>query len=258
MNIMFLLRIIRIFAIPFLIVLIPIIIGQRYGIYFSKKSSDLQHSSVGSVVGAAFGLLAFMLAFTFQMSAERYNSRKELLLDEVTNIRTLYLQAGLIKEPIRSNTKRFLVEYVDLRVDAIRDTTKVRYLISRSQEILDSLWSYTETLAAQDRSSEVYALFITSVNKLVDNFNQRITMTFEYRLPGMILWSLFIIAFLSMLVLGYQFGISGKGGIVINLLLASIFAIVMMLILALDRPELGLSKLNQKPVLTLQRQLKLR
>jgi hypothetical protein len=30
------------------------------------------------------------------------------------------------------------------------------------------------------------------------------------------------------------------------------------LILALDRPELGLSKLNQKPVLTLQRQLKLK
>jgi hypothetical protein len=255
MNSILLLNITRIFIIPFLLVLIPIFIGQRYGVYVSNKSSDLQHASVGSVVGAAFGLLAFMLAFTFQMTAERYNNRKELLLDEVTNIRTLYLQGGLIGEPIRSDTKKLLVEYVDLRVQMVGDTAKLRYALTRSQEILDKLWTFTETLAEQDRSSEVYALYTTSVNKLVDNYNQRITMTFEYRLPVMILLVLFIIAFLSMLVLGYQFGISGKGGMVINMLLAFIFAMVMMLILALDRPELGLSKLNQKPVLTLQNQL---
>ena len=255
MNILHLLNTARIFIIPFLIVLVPILIGQSYGIYISRKSADLQHASVGSVVGAAFGLLAFMMAFTFQMTAERYNARKELLLDEVTNIRTLYLQAGLIQEPIRSDTKKLLVEYVHLRVDLGSDSTKLRYGLSRSQEILDMLWTFTETLASQDRSSEIYALFTTSVNKLFDNFNQRITMTFEYRLPEMILLILFIIAFLSMLVLGYQFGISGKGGLGINLLLAFIFAIVMMLILALDRPELGMSKLNQKPVITLQKQL---
>jgi ABC-type multidrug transport system fused ATPase/permease subunit len=255
MNIRFFLSIAGIFVIPFLIVLIPIFIGQSYGIYLSRKSEDLQKASVGSVVGAAFGLLAFMLAFTFQMTAERYNSRKELLLDEVTNIRTLYLQAGLIHEPIRSDTKKLLIEYIDLRVDAFRDTTKLRYALSRSQEILDRLWTFTETLADQDRNSEIYALFITSVNKLVDNFNHRITMTFEYRIPAMILSILFIVAFLSMLVIGYQFGISGKGGIGINMLLAFIFAIVMMLILALDRPELGLSRLNQKPLFTLQKQL---
>ena len=41
----------------------------------------------------------------------------------------------------------------------------------------------------------------------------------------------------------------------INLLLAVIFAMVMFLILALDRPETGLAKLNQRPILTLQQQL---
>lgn len=255
MNIRFLLNIAGIFAIPFIAVFIPILIGQRFGAYQNKKSENLQHAPVGSVVTAAFGLLAFMLAFTFQITAERYNARKELLLEEITNIRTLYLQAGLIKEPIRTDTKKLLIEYVDLRVDLANDTSKLRYALFKSQEILDKLWTFAETLAEEDKSSEIYALFTTSVNKLVDNFNQRITMTFEYRIPEMILWILFIIAFLSMLVLGYQFGLSGKGSSGINLLMAFIFAIVIMLILALDRPELGLSKLNQKPVLTLQKQL---
>jgi hypothetical protein len=128
--------------------------------------------------------------------------------------------------------------------------------MARSQQILDKFWESVEILAAQDRSSEMYSLFTSSINDLVDNYNQRISMTFEYRIPPSILVVLFIIAFLSMLALGYQFGISGKGSFRINLLLAIVFAMVMFLILALDRPETGLTKMNQKPMLTLQQQLK--
>jgi hypothetical protein len=84
MNILDLSRLAGMFLIPLIVVLIPIYIGQRYGIYRKKKSENLQNASVGSVVAAAFGLLAFMLAFTFQIAAGRYEARKELLLEEVT------------------------------------------------------------------------------------------------------------------------------------------------------------------------------
>lgn len=255
MNQVSFLGLIGLFAIPMIIVLVPIFIGQYYGIYSSKKTPDLQRESVGTAVGAAFALLAFMLAFTFQIAADRYNTRKELLLDEVTNIRTTYLRAGLLPEPIRTDTKKLLAEYVDIRADFANDPTRVNELLTRSPEILNSLWGYTETLAEQDRSSEVYALFTQSVNDLFDNYNQRITMSLEYRIPSVILWILFIIAFLSFLTLGYQFGISGKGSFMINLMLAIVFAVVMFLILTLDRPETGVARLNQKPVFALQKQL---
>jgi ABC-type multidrug transport system fused ATPase/permease subunit len=255
MNVRYILEVSGMFFIPLLVVLTPIFIGQRYGIYRIRKSADIKPEPVGSAVGAAFGLLAFMLAFTFQIAANRYDSRKELLLEEVTNIRTTYLRAGLIPEPFLSDTRKLLVEYADLRVTLANDPAKLEFALSRSQQILDSFWDYAEALAGQDRSSEVYALFTTSVNDLVDNYNQRVTMSLEYRIPTVILWVLFIIAFFSMFSLGYQFGISGKGSFRINLLLAIIFAVVMFLILALDRPETGLAKLNQKPMLTLQKQL---
>jgi len=58
-----------------------------------------------------------------------------------------------------------------------------------------------------------------------------------------------------MFVLGYQFGISGKGNLRLIILLSVIFAIVMFLILALDQPEKGLATINQKPMVTLQQQL---
>src|SRR5215204_1405342 len=243
------------FLIPFVSVLIPILLGQRYGQYRKKKAEEVQHAPVGAVVGAAFGLLAFMLAITFQIAANRYDTRKQLLLEEVTNIRSTWLRAGLIPEPYRSNTKKFLVEYVDMRVDLAKDLSKLNVGLSRSQQILDSLWKYTEALAEQDRSSEIYALYTTSINDMVDAYNQRIAVGIQYRIPGAVLFVLFIISFVSMFFLGYQFGISGKGNLRLIILLSLIFAIVMFLILALDQPDKGLATINQKPMVSLQQQL---
>jgi hypothetical protein len=243
------------FLIPSLTVLTALYLGQRYGNYCIKKSPELQQSAVGSVVGAVFGLLAFVLAFTFQIAANHYDARKTMLLNEVTDIRTLYLRAGLIDEPICSNTKKLLVDYVDLRVELTRDFSKLSSVQARSQQVFDTLWSYTELLAKRDRSSEVYSLYTSSVNDIIDNYNQRVTFALEYRISVEVFYALFVILFFSMFVLGYQFGISGKGSFKINVAMAIIFAVVMLLIAALDRPDLGLVKVNHKPLLTLQSQL---
>jgi hypothetical protein len=194
-----------------------------------------------------------MLAFTFQIGANRFTDRKELLIEEVTNIRTTYLRAELIPEPYGSDTRKLLVEYVRLRVDLANDKSKLDFTMKRSQEILNEFWKHVKALADLDRSSEIYALFTTSVNDLVDDYNQRVTVSLEYRIPAIILWILAAVTFLTMLSLGYQFGITGKGSFRINILLAVVFALIMFLILALDSPTI--SRINQKPMLTLQKQL---
>jgi len=257
MNLKYIFELVLMFLVPFIVVIIPIIIGQKYGIFHIKKFPGINDAPVGAVVGAAFGLLAFMVAFVFQISSNRYDTRKSLLLEEITNIRTTYLRAELLKEPVNSKTRNLLVEYVDIRANIGKDTAKLNHLMDRSQEILDTIWSYTVALNEEDRSSETYSLFTTSVNDLIDNYNQRITMTFEYRIPSVVLWIILIIAFCAMLALGYQFGISGRGNLGINMLLAVMFSVVMFLIISLDRPETGLARLNQKPLITLQKQLQI-
>jgi hypothetical protein len=182
MGISLFLQIAGMFLIPFLIVIIPILLGRRYGIYRAKKFPDIQTAPVSSLVGTAFVLLAFMLAFTFQIASDRLNKRKGLLLEEVTNIRTSYLQAGLIPEPYRSQTRKLLVEYVDVRVNLNRNLSNLDFSKSRSQQILDSCWKYAEILAEMDRGSEMYALYVVSINDLVDNYNHRLTVTFDYRI----------------------------------------------------------------------------
>jgi hypothetical protein len=244
------------FLIPLLSVLIPILIGEQYGIYRSRKVPARKDLPVGSIVSAALGLVGFMLAFTFQIAASRFDSRKVALFEDVTVIRTAYLRAGLIPEPYRSDTKRLLAEYVDLRVALSDDNSRLIEIIASTQQILDTLWKYTEALAAQDRSSEVYSLYTTSINDLVDLYNKRLTIGLVYRIPEAILWVLFTITVFSMLAFGYHVGITGKKSFKLNVLLSTIFAIVMFLIFALDRPEIGLTPLIQKPMKTHQQELK--
>ncbi len=243
------------FMIPFLAVLLPLLIGQYLGVAARKKSDEVPNTQVNSVVVTAFSLLALMIAFTFQIAASRYEARKQLLMDEVTKIRTSYLRAGLIPEPYRTNTKSLLIEYVDDRLQVAYDMEALGRALKRSQQILDTLWKYSEILEVHDRSSEAYALYIISVNEIINAQNQRLTVALQYRIPRAVIIALFIIEIFSMLVLGYQFGISGKRNSKLNLVLALIFTVVIFLILVLDRPELGLSKLNQKPMQMLQEQM---
>ncbi|MCX6139497.1 MAG: hypothetical protein NTX15_01445 [Candidatus Kapabacteria bacterium] len=147
------------------------------------------------------------------------------------------------------------MEYTNIRVELSNDMSRAEQVITRSHQILDTLWTYSEALAVINNSSEAYSLYTGSMSELVALLNQRVTMTLEFRIPILILEVLLAVGVLSMLALGYQFGATGKGNTAAKLLTAVIFAAVMWLILAMDRPELGLLRLNQMPVHTLQQQL---
>src|SRR5688572_12266273 len=138
--------IVAMFVVPLFAVLIPIFIGQRYGVYRAKKTPETDSGPVGTIVSAALGLLAFLLAFTFQIAVNRYTDRKEMLIDEVTTIRTAYLRSGLVPEPFRTETRKSLIEYTDLRVELAKEISKLDKTMVRTEEILDTVWNYSERI----------------------------------------------------------------------------------------------------------------
>ncbi len=243
------------FLIPIALVLVPVWIGNKVGKAYRKNTLDTEHAPVGSVVGAALGLLAFMLAFTFQITSSRFDARKQLLLDEVAAMRTAYLRAGLLKDTNRIECRKLIAEYVDLRAIVSSNISAIQLVKGRSRAIQDSLWIQAESLAAEDRSSEIYALFTTSINELIDLHNKRMVVALQYRIPAIIMWVLYFISFFSMFILGFQFGISGKGNLMINFTLALIFSAVMWLIFALDNVKAGIIRVDQQPIFTLQKEL---
>lgn len=53
-----------------------------------RSEKDLE-APVDTAVGATMGLLAFILAFNFGLTASRFDARRELLLNEVIFLRLL-------------------------------------------------------------------------------------------------------------------------------------------------------------------------
>src|SRR3989304_3822769 len=63
-----------------------------------QKKEKEPEAPLGSLVGAVLGLLAFILAFTFGMTASRFDARRQLVLQEANAIGTTYLRAGLLPQ----------------------------------------------------------------------------------------------------------------------------------------------------------------
>ena len=71
------------------------------------------------MVGAMLGLLAFILAFTFGLVAARFDTRRQVLLDEANAIGTTYLRAGMLPEQ-GEKIRALLRDYVSVRLNAVR------------------------------------------------------------------------------------------------------------------------------------------
>ena len=241
------------FGLTFLFILLAIGGGTRLAAL--SRGPDPAGASIGSVVGATLGLVAFLLAFTFNMAAGRYDERKQLFLDDVNTIGTTYLRAGLLVEPFRSEIRELIRQYVDIRVAVARDPERLPAALVESGEIQDALWSVAERMLGEQPATVVHSLFVGSLNEMIDIHESRVVVGLYYRIPATIWTGLYAVAGLAMVVVGFQFGRSTERSLLVNVLLATAFSAVMLLIVDLDRASEGTVGVRQEPLFELQQRL---
>ena len=235
--------------------LLSIQVGFRVGVHRRRRAEGEAEGPIGSVVGAMLGLLALILAFTFGIASSRFDTRKQLLLEEVNAIETTYLRAGLLPEPHRSESRRLLRRYVDIRVELPKDQASLAQGLAESEALQHQLWSHAVALARTDLDSDIGALYVESLNQVIDLHTARVTVSLLQRVPASIWAGLIIVTVLSMAGVGYQFGIAGRSGFLIQLVLALTFSAIVYLIADLDHPTRGLLKVSQQPMLELRERL---
>jgi hypothetical protein len=245
------------------IVMLSIRAGLLIAAVSRKRRPPEEDEPLGSVVGATLGLLAFMLAFTFGFAVARRDAKKELLIEDVTSIRTTYLRSDLIPEPHRSEVRKDLMRYVDLRVEVARDAVELREHPEQLRHALDEmkaihrrLWAHAAALRdAELANPDIAALFIDSLNETIDLQTKRIAVLY-YRIPGIIWVVLGALTVLSMAAVGYQFGQKGRYNWAVNLALALSFSVVIMLIADLDSVTSNWLRISNQPMVELQQDMK--
>ena len=74
------------FAATILIVVLAMEAGFRLGRIIRRRSPDDKETAASTIANSILGLLAFILAFTFGIVANRYDTRKVLVREEANAI----------------------------------------------------------------------------------------------------------------------------------------------------------------------------
>jgi hypothetical protein len=241
------------FIVILLVVLFAVECGYRLGKYRRDYRELEKEAPVGTMVGATLGLLALILAFTFGLAAARFDTRRQVVLDEANAIGTSYLRAGMLPEK-REETRTLFRKYVNARVDAVR-SNKITEGIRLSENIQNELWAQATAVAEKNPNSIVVGLFVQSLNQVIDLHTERVQASLRSRIPGAIWIGLFAVAALSLAGMGYHAGMVGTRRSLAILAVAFTFSVVIELIADLDRPQEGVLKVSQQALLDLQRSM---
>jgi hypothetical protein len=227
------------------LVLLSLEIGVRLGKRTLSRGGGRPEVS-GAMVGATMGLLAFMLAFTFNSAATRHDARKNLVMEEANAIETTWLRAGFLAEPSRAHFRGLLREYVDVRLQAAAGTTDLDSAIRRTEVLQEQMWAVALENGGKNGSSITTGLFVQSLNEVIDLHLKRLTVGVRNRVAPTILVTLFVLLAAGMVMVGAQVGLSGTRNWWIESALAVAFSLVMFLIADLDRPQQGLVNVSQQ------------
>jgi hypothetical protein len=236
-----------------IVVLLSVECGYRLGRYRRNRHEQEKETPVGTMVGATLGLLAFILAFTFGLAAARFDTRRQVLLDEANAIGTTYLRAGMLPER-REEIRALLRNYVDTRLKAVR-SGNIAEGMRQSENIQNDVWTHAIAVGEKNPNSIVVGLFVQSLNDMIDLHAKRVQASLRSRIPGAIWIGLFAVAALSLATMGYHAGLSGTRRSLAIVAVAITFSVVIELIADLDRPQEGVLRVSQQALLDLQRSM---
>ena len=241
-----------IYPLTLVVGLLAIELGRRVATGWQRRGDGKTEAPAAPIVGATLGLFAFLLAFTFSSASSRFEERKQTVLAESNAIQTAFLRAAALPEPMATNSRNLLRQYVEVRLAGVT-VGQVEQAIVKSEQLQKRLWS--EAISAANEKSPAASLFMTSLNDVISLHEKRVSAGLYNRVPVIIWVALYVILVIAMAVLGYYEKIGGTRRSLSVFGLAIAFAAVLGLIADLDRPGQGRFQVSQQTMVDLQRSM---
>jgi len=228
-------------------------VGVRFGRRGRKTSDDPTRSQYTAIEGAALAVVGLLLAFTFSMSASRFENRKQIVVNEANALGTAWLRAQLLPESEGQEVRSLLRSYVDAWLELHEGGPDVTRHAAASKELdrlQDQLWSRASAAARRDPNSVTMSLLLQSLNEVFDRQSELMAAVAN-RVPGVVLLLLTVTAAVSLGMVGYCSGLAGRRNFVATFTLGLLIAGTILVILDFDRPRRGLIQLSPRSMIVL-------
>jgi hypothetical protein len=231
----------------FLGMLLFLEIGRSVGIRRIKEDSGTAGEGVGAVDGAVFALLGLLIAFTFSGASARFDTRRQLIVEETNDIGTAYLRLDLLPANAQPLLRESFRSYLDARIEIYRklpDIAAAKEQLAKAIELQTQIWRQAVAASlSKDAPPQAPILLLPALNAMIDITTTR-TMATQMHPPIVVFAMLFGLALAASLLAGYGMIGTRVRSWFHMLGFALVMAVAVYVILDIEYPRLGLIRVD--------------
>jgi hypothetical protein len=225
----------------FLGMLLLLEVGRDIGLRRRVQDVEGASAGIGAIQGAVFGLLGLLVAFTFSGAAARFDTRRQLIVEETNAIGTAYLRLDLLPADAQLALRERFRQYVDTQLRAYRklpDIAAAQEELAKAMQLQGDIWRQAVAACREADSQPATMLLLPALNAMIDTTTTR-TLATHIHPPLIIFVMLCGLALLSSLLAGYGMA-GGKSRHWLHMLgFAAVIAVSVYIIVDLEFPRLG-------------------
>lgn len=240
-------------------IFLALLAAREVGAWLGKRVMALHagegDSDRGYIISGVLGLLALLVAFTFGLALDRYQTRRDMVVAEANAIGTAEMRARLLDPPHAARLSGMLRDYAEtrLRFGLASGAERVR-LRQASSDLRELIQTETLNALRPVRTTPLASLVAPAVNETIDIGAAR-EAALSARVPTTVLVVLFVYALVSAGVLGVALNGAPKGHRRLTGLMFLLLTLALALILDLDRSRTGSIRISQEPMAALVKSL---
>jgi len=231
----------------FLGMLLFLEIGRRIAVRRMKEDSGTAGEGVGAVDGAVFALLGLLIAFTFSGASSRFDTRRQLIVEETNHVGTAYLRLDLLPTELQPALRESFRRYLDTRIEVYRklpDIVAAKQELAKANELQQQIWRQAVAASRTEGApSAAPVLLLPALNAMIDITTTR-TMATLMHPPAVVFVMLFALALAASLLAGYGMTGNRVRSWLHMLGFALVMAFAVYVILDLEYPRLGLIRVD--------------
>ena len=221
-------------------------VGRLVGRRMHGRRADKDASTLAT---GMLGIFALLIAFTYSLSLERYDARRQVVLEEANAIGTTANYALMLPDGQRSAVMARLRHYTQLRMvlGSPYDEQRFERDNKASNAELTAIWQQAVAITASTPQSLPAYRFVAALNEQTNIAEARVT-ALRNHVPIIVLAVLAIVAMVSLGFAGYGAALTGFDRYVGLSIMAVTISLLIALTIDLDRPNRGSIEISVQPL----------
>lgn len=227
-------------------------VGRRLGARRLSEVGNGAMAGLNAIEGAVFALMGLLLAFSISGALQRFDDRRQLILQEANAISTAYDRADLLQGDERIKTKEMLKTYVRARLDLYRRPVEFsghegerfsQEQLARIDALKQEIWEKSVVGCRQTVDTTACSLLLLALNNSFEAARLRAGAS-ERHPPQIIYFMLFGLGLGASLLAGFGMAASQARSLVHMLVFATSLSAALYVITDIEFPRLGLVRVD--------------